>query len=104
MERCAGSVFACRARFPLLLIATFFILGGSIAQPRDEEARVMIERGRFAPLYGGPENVAEEREVGPFLIDVYPVTNARYEAFIRANPEWAPERVGSLVGDRNYLK
>ena len=39
-----------------------------------------------------------------FEIDKYPVTNAQFEAFVNARPEWHPAHISSELDNGNYLK
>jgi sulfatase modifying factor 1 len=47
----------------------------------------------------------DEREVSvaKFRLDVVPVTNADYLAFVRAHPSWQRGRVKPLLADKRYL-
>lgn len=42
-------------------------------------------------------------EVGAFLLDREPVTNAEFLAFVAANETWRRDRVRTLFADRDYL-
>lgn len=63
---------------------------------------VVIPAGSYAPLIrtkDEPERVA----VAAFRLDVRPVTNAEFLAFVRANPKWQRSRVSPLFADAGYL-
>ena len=65
-------------------------------------APVIIESGRFTPLYGGkPDGSAIQ--VTRFAIDRYPVTNREFMSFLEAHPEWQPARISPLYADAHYL-
>jgi len=64
------------------------------------DSMVKIEGGEFVPLYG----TKTEIPVGDFLMDVYPVTNAEFQKFVKQNPQWKRSRVKKLFADENYLK
>ena len=64
------------------------------------DSMVKIEGGEFVPLYG----TKSEIPVGDFLMDVYPVTNAEFQKFVKENPQWKRSRVKKLFADENYLK
>jgi formylglycine-generating enzyme required for sulfatase activity len=60
-----------------------------------------IERGTFVPLYGATsENPVE---VKAFDIDVYPVTNAQFLAFLKKNPEFSRSKIKGLFAEKSYL-
>lgn len=42
-------------------------------------------------------------EVAAFLLDPYPVTNAEYLEFVRANPDWRRSRIRRVFADASYL-
>jgi len=63
---------------------------------------VRIEAGSFVPLYrakGQPKT-----KVRAFFLDVYPVTNADYLAFVQATPRWRRGVAPRLFVDSGYLK
>jgi formylglycine-generating enzyme len=63
---------------------------------------VPIPAGDYAPVLRSkdePERIA----VAPFQLDVRPVTNAEFLAFVRANPRWQRSRVSPLFADAGYL-
>lgn len=59
-----------------------------------------ITGGTFVPLYG----TKTEIKVNDFLMDVYPVTNAEFQKFVKENPRWKRSQVKKLFADENYLK
>jgi sulfatase modifying factor 1 len=63
---------------------------------------VLIPAGSYEPILRGqdePERVA----VPAFRLDVRPVTNAEFLAFVRAHPRWRRSQVGPLFADAGYL-
>lgn len=66
--------------------------------PRTEQMAA-ISKGQYMALYGKKEAVA----VNDFWIDVYPVTNADFLAFVKANPQWRRSNVKKIFADGNYL-
>lgn len=72
----------------------------SAAAAAERPAMVPIESGRYVPLYGDGKPL----EVGPFLLDPYPVTNAEFLEFVRAQPRWQRSRVPSLLAGEGYLR
>jgi formylglycine-generating enzyme required for sulfatase activity len=64
-----------------------------------EREMAHIKGGSYIPLYGTGAPV----EVDGFLMDVYPVTNQEFLAFVKKNPRWAKSQVIALFADENYL-
>jgi formylglycine-generating enzyme required for sulfatase activity len=62
---------------------------------------VMVKGGTYLPLYS--TNV-QKTEVKTFYMDIYPVTNSEFLAFVKTNPEWKKSKVKSIFADSNYLK
>lgn len=62
---------------------------------------VKVSGGYYLPLYGKEEN---KQKVDDFLIDKYPVTNAEFLEFVKANPEWQRSNVKKIFADKFYLK
>lgn len=73
-----------------------------------------IPSGSYLPLYrpratDGDSTPARrvpapEVRVGAFVMDVHPVTNGEFLAFVRAHPEWRRSRVKRLFADASYLQ
>jgi formylglycine-generating enzyme required for sulfatase activity len=75
--------------------------------------RVSVPEGTYRPLYRAPQRAGAKvtgRDAGPqrhvpsFEMDVYPVTNAEFLAFVRDHPEWQRSRVSRLFADASYLR
>lgn len=73
----------------------------------------VIPAGDYRPLYRQPVPGANRdtilRRVVPvrvaaFALDVRPVTNGEYLAFVRVHPEWRRSRVSRLFADEGYLR
>jgi sulfatase modifying factor 1 len=62
-----------------------------------------IAGGVYAPLFR-EEGAEQLTPVAPFYLDIYPVTNAQYVAFIQANPRWRRSQVSPLLADAAYLR
>lgn len=60
-----------------------------------------IEAGTYVPLYG---NRNKKVSVKSFQMDVYPVSHADFQAFVRLNPRWQRGQIPSLYADANYLR
>jgi formylglycine-generating enzyme required for sulfatase activity len=85
---------------PLLLIA---VCGQ--AQPCVEPAgagMALIPAGFYEPIWRG-KNEPERVAVAAFKLDVRPVTNAEFLAFVRDHPQWRRSQVSPLFADTGYL-
>lgn len=67
------------------------------AQSKD---MVLIKGSRYLPLYGRDSTVVA---VADFEMDVYPVTNAQYLAFVKQYPKWQRSKILKLYADTSYL-
>ena len=63
---------------------------------------VRIPSGTYVPFAQSPQDTAQIR-VAAFLLDEFPVTNAAFLAFVRANPKWRRSEVSRLFADSSYL-
>lgn len=59
-----------------------------------------IEGGTFIPLYGEKN---KPHTVKTFLLDTHPVTNARFLAFVKANPQWQRSQAKQIFAGPGYL-
>ncbi len=59
-----------------------------------------VKGGVYLPLYGAADKTVK---VDPFMMDVYPVTNADFLEFVKENPQWKKSNVKSLFADKSYL-
>jgi formylglycine-generating enzyme required for sulfatase activity len=69
-----------------------------------------IPAGSYAPLFRGAARDSAESPgparripVAAFDLDVHPVTNAEFLAFVRAHPEWRRSRIKRLFAEDTYL-
>jgi formylglycine-generating enzyme required for sulfatase activity len=101
------------------LLVAASLSGHAIARGPDEPAAAMVRipAGTYLPLYSPPPDpnapaigprakatARPRRAVAAFDMDVYPVTNAQYLAFVRDHPEWRRSRVQRLFADDAYLR
>jgi formylglycine-generating enzyme len=91
----------------LLAFASLGCLGGAMAESSapptaDAAAMALIPAGSYEPLLRGQDDPAQVK-VPAFWLDVRPVTNAEFLAFVRANPKWERSRVIALFADQGYL-
>ncbi|MEO5961185.1 MAG: formylglycine-generating enzyme family protein [Opitutaceae bacterium] len=63
---------------------------------------VSIPAGSYAPLLRSKDE-PERIPVAAFLLDVRPVTNAEFLAFVREHPAWRRSTVSPLFADTGYL-
>jgi len=64
---------------------------------------VRVPAGVYRPLFRA-ENDPKEVPVKSFCLDAFPVTNADFLEFVRANPRWRRSQVKRLFADESYLK
>lgn len=64
--------------------------------------RVVIGPGTYRPAFPASAGEAEVA-VPAFWLDVTPVTNAQFLAFVRAQPAWRRDRIKAVRADRSYL-
>ena len=72
------------------------------------EGMVLIPAGQFQ--MGSNDDEAEENEqpvhtvhVDAFYVDTYEVTNAQFQAFVDANPQWQKDNIEDRFHDGDYL-
>jgi sulfatase modifying factor 1 len=65
-------------------------------------ARAAVDAGQHTPFYP-PTEGQESVEVAAFTMDVTPVTNAEFAAFIKDNPKWARDAVPAVFAESGYL-
>ncbi|WP_027124734.1 formylglycine-generating enzyme family protein [Gelidibacter mesophilus] len=82
-----------RLSFVLILIHTI-----SYGQ---SEGMARIDGARYIPLYGRDSTVVEVKD---FDLDVYPVTNKEYMAFVAKYPEWQKSNAKKIFADKMYLR
>ncbi len=80
-----------------LAICFVFLWGVNVNCQSD---MVKIKGGTYVPLYGRD---SMQVTINDFFMDVYPVTNEEFLAFINKNPKWKKSQVKKLFADENYL-
>jgi len=83
-----------------LVAAGLFFLAGAVARATES---VVIPAGSYVPLQRSVKDLASV-PVAAFRLDVTPVTNAEFLAFVRAHPKWQRSRVSPLFADASYLE
>ena len=86
-------------RIALQLIASILAL---VAARGAEPGMAVIPAMIYRPLFRG-EKDAKEMPVAAFQLDVRPVTNGEFLAFVRGHPHWQRSRVPRLFADNGYL-
>ena len=61
---------------------------------------VSIKGGTYIPLYGRD---SMKVTISDFKMDVYPVTNEQFLAFVKKYPKWQRSQVKKIFADNNYL-
>jgi formylglycine-generating enzyme required for sulfatase activity len=85
-----------------LLLLCSALSFSAVSAPRDTTAIVLVKGGSFETvLPPGPST--KSVAVASFRIDVTPVSNAQFAAFINRHPEWRRDKVARLFADEQYL-
>lgn len=63
---------------------------------------VRVGPGVYTPLYPSAPGLARI-EVPAFALDVTPVTEAQFTAFVQLHPRWRRDQVASVLADARYL-
>ncbi len=64
-------------------------------------SQVEIKGGVFTPLYGSAKKTVK---VSTFSMDVTPVTNADFLAFVNSHSEWRKSAVSPIFAEADYLR
>lgn len=86
-----------KAIVPFLLL----LFGLNLAARAQPDGMVLVEKDTFMPFYSSNDDSVT---VNSFFMDIYPVTNAEYLAFVEANPKWRRSRVKKIFAEDGYLK
>lgn len=84
------------------LLLTFLFVHPLSLPAAPPPGMVLIPAGTYAPFLRDRTDPAQV-SVAAFWLDVRPVTNSDFLAFVRANPSWRRSRVSPLFADRTYL-
>jgi len=82
----------------LLVFAGAVFAEGSSPPP----GMALVPVGNYKPLYQAA-GAATSIPVPAFYLDVRPVTNAEFLAFLQANPKWRRSQVSPLFAESGYL-
>src|ERR1700735_4814981 len=69
-----------------------------------DEVKQAAQRFNEPAAFFAQESPAFRVTVVAFYMDKYDVTNAEFEKFVEANPQWAKDRLPDSLQDGNYLK
>ncbi|MCV9930724.1 formylglycine-generating enzyme family protein [Flavobacterium sp. LS1R47] len=83
----------------ILIILLFLAYMGMVSAQGSK--MVPIKEGSFVPLYGTTDKTPVA--VKSFYIDVYPITNSEFLAFIKKNPNYSKSKIKGLFADKSYL-
>jgi len=61
---------------------------------------VKVGGGTYVPFTDG----FPKREIAPFEMQKYPVTNQQFLQFVQSNPKYQRSRISRILADSNYLK
>ena len=70
------------------------------------ETMVSVPTGHYVPFFFSKDSkkIIKPVQIDSFLIDRYPVTKAKFLAFVRENPKWRKSLVTRLFADAHYLE
>ena len=85
---------------PILRLAVCLLLLNPI-YANCQSKMVKIKGGEYIPLYGRD---SIKVSIEDFSMDVYPVTNKEYVAFVKKHPKWQRSKAIKLFVDGNYLR
>lgn len=87
---------------PLLKIVSLLILCSGVSNSTVAQSKDMatVKGGVYIPLYGVDSTAVT---VNDFQMDIYPVSNSGFLAFVRKYPKWKRSRIKRLFADENYL-
>ncbi len=83
-----------------VLRLTFCIIFLWVVNATCQSKMVAIQGGTYIPLYGRD---SLKVTIADFYMDVYPVTNQEFMAFVKQNPKWQKSKVKKLFADGSYL-
>ncbi len=85
-------------RFYYCLILFFWV---SISFSQLPANMVIIDEGNYIPLYGTTDK--EPVNIKSFYLDIYPITNQEYLAFLKTNPDYRKSKIKHLFANTTYL-
>jgi formylglycine-generating enzyme len=86
----------------LVFSAALVLSGATLASSEQSVRMVPIEGGVFESVLPPAPN-QKSTQVKSFRLDVTPVTNAQFAAFVKTHSEWRRDRIAKLFSDASYL-
>ncbi len=77
------------------------LLFSASCQSADSIRKAHIPKGEYVPFFEAEKKPVKMRS---FKLDAFPVTQAQYLGFVRANSSWRRSQVKRLLADSDYLK
>ena len=100
IRKCVRSAFRPSGFCAVVLLLSFACATPAAPVP---PGMAGVPAGVYRPPFRS-DNDAKEVPVKAFALDIYPVTNAEFLDFVRANPRWRRSQVKRLFADQNYLQ
>ncbi len=92
------------ARFALTMaLAAALAIPAPASGVEPPDGMVRVGAGAYTPLFTDA-GAAAAISVRAFNLDRYPVTNAEFAVFTRAEPRWSPESIKPVFADAAYLE
>lgn len=88
-------------KYRILCFLILLIVGSSNIAAAQSDSMELVSGGDFMPFYSSTDDSVT---VASFYMDKYPVTNAEFLEFVRANPKWRRSQVKSVFAEDGYLK
>lgn len=86
----------------ILPCAVLALLAGVAGAETPPTGMALIPAGNYRPVIRSKQ-AAESVPVPAFHLDIQPVTNREFLAFVQANPRWRRSTVSRLFADSSYL-
>lgn len=68
-----------------------------------KSSMVLVKGGRYIPFWKDDKSLVPVK-VKPFYMDAFPVTNAEFLKFVKANPAWQRSKVKRIFAGSTYLR
>ncbi len=85
-----------------LLFLALVMQATDLAYAQAPDGMARVPSGSYLPMYRPAEDSGRV-DVPGFFADTYPVTNADFLEFVKANPSWSRSNVSRLFADNSYL-
>lgn len=83
------------------IVGVIFLLALSTVLRAQNTQMVAIKKGAYVPLYGTTDK--KPVDVKAFNMDVFPITNAQFVAFVKKYPQYSRSNIKGLFAEKNYL-